>query len=77
MMINKRLINTVKESKRYIAGNVICQWISLVANITMMAAIAVMLRNLYLGTDSHIGLTALVALIAVILRCFCTTTASG
>jgi hypothetical protein len=77
MMINKRLINTVKESKRYIAGNVICQWISLVANITMMAAIAVMLLNLYLGTDSHIGATALIALIAVILRCFCTTAASG
>ena len=35
MMINKRLINTVKESKKYIAGNVICQWVSLVANITI------------------------------------------
>ena len=40
MMINKRLIGTVKESKKYIAGNVICQWISLAANITMMGAIA-------------------------------------
>ena len=26
MMINKRLIGTVKESKKYIAGNVILQW---------------------------------------------------
>ena len=28
MMINKRLIGTVSESKKYIAGNVILQWCS-------------------------------------------------
>ena len=38
MMMNKRLIGTVKESKKYIAGNVFFQWISLCANIVMMAA---------------------------------------
>lgn len=38
MMINKRLIGTVKESKKYIAGNVFFQWVSLCANIVMMAA---------------------------------------
>ena len=26
MMINKRLIGTVAESKKYIAGNVVLQW---------------------------------------------------
>ena len=31
-MINKRLIGTVSDSKKYIAGNVVCQWISLAAN---------------------------------------------
>lgn len=46
MMINKRLIGTVKESKKYIAGNVICQWVSLVANITMMGAVAKTLREM-------------------------------
>ena len=76
MMINKRLIGTVKESKKYIAGNVVCQWISLAANITMMGAIAAMLQNLYEGTDSHIGLTAVVAAAAVIVRFICATTAS-
>ena len=40
-MINKRLIGTVKESKKYIAANVVLQWLSLAANIAMMAAIAV------------------------------------
>ena len=76
MMINKRLIGTVKESKKYIAGNVICQWVSLAANITMMGAIARMLQNLYEGTDSHIGLTAVIAAIAIIVRFICATTAS-
>ena len=36
MMINKRLIGTVAESKKYIAGNVILQWCSLTANIALM-----------------------------------------
>ena len=40
MMIDKRLIGTVADSKKYIAGNVISQWISLAANICMMGAIA-------------------------------------
>ena len=75
-MINKRLIGTVKESKQYIAGNVICQWVSLAANITMMGAIAKMLQNLYEGKDSHVTLTAFIAAVAVIVRFICATTAS-
>lgn len=76
MMINKRLIGTVKESKKYIAGNVICQWVSLAANITMMGAIAKMLQNLYEDADSRIGLTAMIAAVAVVVRFLCATTAS-
>ena len=75
-MINKRLLHTVQESKKYIVGNVICQWISLVANITMMGAIARMLQNLYEGTDSHIGLTAVIGIAAVAVRFACATAAS-
>ena len=76
MMINKRLIHTVKESKTYIAGNVICQWISLAANITMMGAIAVMLRNLYEGRDGHMALTAGIGAAAAAVRFLCAVTAS-
>lgn len=36
MMINKRLIGTVKESKKYIVGNVAAQWLSLICNISLM-----------------------------------------
>ena len=78
MMINKRLIGTVEESKKYIAGNVICQWFSLAANITMMGAIARMLQSLYAGgnNDGQIALTALVAAVAVVIRFVCATLSS-
>ena len=76
MMINKQLINTVNESKKFIAWNVICQWISLAANITMMGAIAVMLRNLYEGRDGHMALTAGIGAAAAAVRFLCAVTAS-
>ena len=73
MMINKRLIGTVKESKKYIAGNVICQWVSLVANITMMGAIARLLQSLFAQStgDGQIALTAVIAAAAVVIRFAC------
>ena len=78
MMINKRLINTVKESKKYIAGNVACQWISLVANITMMGAIAAMLQGLFDGSagGDQIAVTAVIAAVAVVVRFVCATLSS-
>ena len=73
MMINKRLIGTVSESKKYIAGNVMCQWISLAANIVMMTAITKMLAGLYKQTagTKEIGITAIIAIVAVIIRFIC------
>ena len=78
MMINKRLIGTVRESKKYIAGNVVCQWISLAANITMMGAIAAMLQSLFEGAagGGQIALTAGIAAAAVIVRYVCAVTSS-
>ena len=78
MMINKRLIGTVKESKKYIAGNVICQWVSLAANISMMGAIAHMLQSLAAGGagDGQVALTAVIAAVAVVIRFVCTTLSS-
>ena len=78
MMINKRLIGTVKESKKYIAGNVVCQWVSLAANITMMGAIARLLQKLYEGSANgkQIAITAVVAAVAVLVRFVCATLAS-
>lgn len=78
MMINKRLIGTVSESKKYVAGNVILQWCSLAANIAMMTSIAYLLQDLFRKTAdarSMMGAAA-VAFVAVIIRFICTTGAS-
>ena len=77
-MINKRLIGTVKESKKYIAGNVVLQWVSLLANIAMMGAIAHLLQSLYHGTmdSTQLFITAAIAIPAVVIRFICTTMSS-
>ena len=46
MMINKRLISTIGRSKKYIAGNVIVQWLSMIFNIVMIFSIANLLGKL-------------------------------
>lgn len=78
MMINKRLIGAVPESKKYIAGNVALQWCSLCANIAMMSAVTALLAALYAGsmTQSKIVTTAVIALAAVAVRYGCTVDAS-
>ena len=77
-MINKRLIGTVRESKKYVAGNVALQWCSLAANIAMMTSITILLQELFrkAADVGSIVTTAVVAAIAVIIRFVCTTGAS-
>ena len=74
MMINKRLIGTVKESKKYIAGNVALQWISLAANITLMASISHFLQCVYENTadKNHMEITGVIAILAILVRFICT-----
>ena len=78
MMINKRLIGTVKESKKYIAGNVFSQWISLIANIVIMGAIAKLLQDLYKGRVGHkqVILTLIIAIAAISIRFVCSVISS-
>lgn len=77
-MMDKRLIGTVKESKKYIAGNVITQWISLIANIAMMTAITVLLSAVFTDSLSSnlILVTAVTAGLAVIIRAVCSMVSS-
>lgn len=77
-MINKRLVNTVSESKKYIAGNVVCQWISLISNIVMMASITSLLAKMFYknATNKDLILTFLTAILTVIVRFICTTMSS-
>ncbi|MBO5145717.1 MAG: ABC transporter ATP-binding protein/permease [Lachnospiraceae bacterium] len=78
MMINQRLIGTVSESKKFIAGNVVLQWCSLAANIAMMTGITRLLAGLFTKTvNKHtVVMTAALAVIAVIVRFVCTIGAS-
>lgn len=73
MMINKRLIGTVAESKKYIAGNVILQWCSLAANIALMLSISRMLAELFRGSASAqlLTVTGGVVILALAVRFFC------
>lgn len=73
MMINKRLIGTVSESKKYIAGNVALQWCSLAANIAMIGVICRLLERLYQGSAGNSDLFAAVAIAigAVAIRFAC------
>ncbi len=71
MMIDKRLIGTVSESKKYVFGNVAFQWMSLGANIALMTSIAGLLAGLFAGNSGSIGRTAIVAVIALAVRFGC------
>ena len=73
MMINKRLIGTVAESKKYIVGNVILQRCSLAANIALMLSISRMLAELFRGSASAqlLTITGIVVLLALAVRFFC------
>ena len=76
-MINKRLVRTVPESKKYIAGNVLCQWVSLLANIAMMASIAQLLAGLFYGEfQGRLAPTLALAVAAVAVRAVCTLLSS-
>ncbi len=73
MMMDKRLINIVPESKKYIAGNVLLQWISLLANMTLMFELAHFIEKLMeqdAGKRDFIQM-ALIAAVAVLIRYFC------
>ena len=78
MMINKRLIATVGESKKYIAANVALQWVSLGANILIMGTFCRVLAGLFAGTLAPGSLTraALLVLAAVAVRIACGVGAS-
>ena len=78
MMIHKRLIGTVSESKKYVAGNVALQWCSLAANIAMMFSITRLLQSLLEKTAglADFFTVAAIALLAVVVRYVCTRGAS-
>lgn len=73
MMIEKRLIALVPESRRYIAANVALQWVALGANILLVGAVSGLLATLWQGhvTAARLGGTAALALAALTVRFVC------
>lgn len=78
MMIDKRLIGMVPESKKYVAGNVLMQWISLAANVVLMMSITRFFASLYAKnmTGKDFAVFAVIAVMAVAVRFFCAIGAS-
>lgn len=78
MMINKRLIGVVKESKGYIFKNVLFQWLALLANIVMMGTIAYVLQALYQGSLKRQVFFSSVGIVlgVVVIRFVCTILSS-
>lgn len=48
-MFDKRLMAMCPDSKRYIIGNILCQWTELIMNAIMIFIISVSAGNLYAG----------------------------
>ena len=78
MMIDKRLIGMVPESKKYVAGNVLMQWISLAANVVLMMSITRFFASLYAKnmTGKDFVVFSVIAIMAVAVRFFCAIGAS-
>ena len=70
-MIKKRLLEIVPESKKYIAMNVLFQWLGLCCNIVMMYTIAYLLNSLLLQQTISFGYSALIMMLAVGIRIAC------
>lgn len=78
MMIDKRLISTLGESKKYVAGNVAFQWVGLVSNITMMGSITKLLSDTFSNTVTKGSTTtALVLTVAALIVRFICAALSG
>ena len=76
MMINKRLISMMGDSKRYIAWNVVLQFLALLANIVMIFAVSLFLTGL-VRREPDLPTALLYILGALIVRFFCTRSAAS
>ena len=76
LMFDKRLMAMCPESKKYIAGNIICQWIEMMMNTIMIFIISKGIEKLYIGNlstnESVVGIMVIAA--TMIMRFFMTKT---
>ena len=70
-MLKKRLLEIVPESKKYIAMNVLFQWLGMCCNIVMMYTIAQILSSLSENKGVSFGQSTLIMILAVGIRVIC------
>lgn len=77
-MINKRLVRLLSDGKKYIYGNILFQWINLIANIAMIFLISNFISDTYYGnvTDSKFINLIVILVIAVLTRVICNIASS-
>lgn len=76
MMMDKRLLNVVPDSKKYIMRNVLCQLGALAANIVMMWNITALLASLLVPEPVNKVWAVIWIILAVIVRYVCTILSS-
>ena len=77
-MINKRLISMVEGVKKYITGNIVFQWISLLANVGMVLSIGWLLQEAFTaGTIRRLPFTAAILAATLLIRYICARLAAG
>ena len=69
-MFDKRLMAMCPESKKYIIGNIVCQWVELLMNAVMIFIIANAVEKLYIGEmiSTELGIMPLVFAGVLIVR---------
>ena len=75
-MMDKRLLNVVPDSKKYIMRNVLYQWGALAANIVMMWNITALLASLLVPEPVNKLWAVIWIVLAVIVRYVCTILSS-
>lgn len=71
-MINKRLMNLLKDSKKYVVQMVAWNWLALLCNIVFIFSFAYLLQNMLYGsiTTKEIGVIAIIDLCMISIRYF-------
>lgn len=77
-MINKRLVRLLSDGKKYIYGNILFQWINLIANIVAIFLISGFISDTYYENVTYAKLVRLIVIlaIAVLTRVICNVASS-
>ena len=77
-MINKRLVRLLSDGKKYIYGNILFQWINLIANIVAIFLISGFISDIYYENVTYAKLVRLIVIlaIAVLTRVICNVASS-